>query len=198
MVPPRRDACFQVVPKKIESAFRIRRSRVDFRSFCNGGVVAIFLVNSVRSERRFDVLSSIGTFKEPSYPSPVVLTVRPPHPSSLQRWRSGPPRRPRTEMQHVLDSRSTPNTWQSLWSFADVVTGTPVPRGRRGDESAGIDRFPAPVLRTKYGLWICESRPSLIIEHTNFTEPTYHFGMSTSLFTIFGVICPQFRDCFHD
>jgi hypothetical protein len=93
---------------------------------------------------------------------------------------------PRTETDHVLDSVQRSFSTQSLWSFADVVTGTLVPRGRREDESA---EFPAPVLCAKYGERICGSQ-------TNITEPTYHTWPSTSLFTLSGVICSDFVTAF--
>ena len=73
-------------------------------------------------------------------------------------------------------------------------TGTLVPIGWRGDESAGIYRFPVPVLSTKFGREICGSEASLIIEPTKISEPTYHSwlsALSLSLFSASFVL--QFR-----
>jgi hypothetical protein len=66
------------------------------------------------------------------------------------------------------------------------------------DDCAGINSFPLPFSVPNSVFWICESPPSLIIEHTKFTDPSYYSWLSTSLFTVFGFICPQFRDCLHE
>jgi hypothetical protein len=122
-------------------------------------------------------------------------TVSPPITAALAKW---PRKRPLVEgpeqrRYHVLEQFCTPNTWQSLWSFADVGTGTLVPIDWRGDESAGIYRFPVPVFSSIFGHEICASEPSLIIEHTNFTEPTYHTWMSASLSLLSASFVLQFR-----
>lgn len=72
------DPCLQVAFKKIESAFR-----TTCRVKISGRFVTVELLRFLRqlgsSERRFDSLSSIGTFKEPSYPSPAVHSEAPHH-----------------------------------------------------------------------------------------------------------------------
>jgi hypothetical protein len=57
--------------------------------------------------------------------------------------------------------------------------------GWRGDESAGIYQLPVPGFSSQFGHEICASQPSLIIEDTNFTEPTYHTWMSCLSLSLF-------------